>query len=194
MRSRWFRLSFLSALFGVALFAAACGKEEPVVAPPPPPPPAPPVVQAPPPPPPQPPPQPPPPPPPTPSEEQLFAAMSLDQLNAQKPLEDVKFEYDKADLSETARATLQRNATYLKRWSSTEVKIEGHADSRGTSEYNLALGERRATAVRDYMVSLGLPAARMSTVSLGEEQPVCTEEAESCWALNRRGHFVFTKK
>lgn len=71
---------------------------------------------------------------------------------------------------------------------STRVTVEGHADSRGTSEYNLALGERRATAVRDYLVSLGVDSARVNMVSMGEEQPVCREEAESCWAQNRRGH------
>jgi peptidoglycan-associated lipoprotein len=74
------------------------------------------------------------------------------------------------------------------------VTIEGHADSRGTSEYNLALGERRASAARDYLVTLGVPATRMNVVSMGEEQPFCTEETESCWSQNRRGHFVITAK
>jgi peptidoglycan-associated lipoprotein len=70
--------------------------------------------------------------------------------------------------------------------------IEGHADSRGTSEYNLALGERRAAAVRDYLVSLGVSADRVSTVSKGKEQPFCKEETETCWAQNRVGYFLFT--
>ena len=82
----------------------------------------------------------------------------------------------------------------MKRWSSTKVLVEGHADSRGTNEYNLALAERRAAAVRDYLVSLGVTAARVTVVSKGEEAPFCTEEAESCWQQNRRGHFVFTAK
>jgi peptidoglycan-associated lipoprotein len=120
--------------------------------------------------------------------------MTLDQLNQQRPLEDVTFDYDKAELSDRARASLQKNSDYMKKWMSIRVTVEGHADSRGTSEYNLALGERRATAVRDYLVSLGIATTRINMVSLGEEQPVCREEAESCWVQNRRGHFVITAK
>lgn len=120
--------------------------------------------------------------------------MTLEQLNAQQPLETVRFDYDSAELSDAARASLQKNATWMQRWTSTRVTIEGHADSRGTSEYNLSLGERRATAVRDYMVSLGVDASRLNTVSLGEERPLCTEETESCWAQNRRGQFLITAK
>jgi peptidoglycan-associated lipoprotein len=72
--------------------------------------------------------------------------------------------------------------------------VEGHCDSRGTSEYNLALGERRAKAVQDYLVSLGVPADRVQTVSKGKEQPFCAEQNESCWQQNRRGHFIITAK
>jgi peptidoglycan-associated lipoprotein len=97
-------------------------------------------------------------------------------------------------LSDAAQAILQKNADCLRRWSSTRVMVEGHADSRGTNEYNLALGERRASTVRDYLVSLGVPAARLTIVSKGEEEPLCRDDAESCWAQNRRGHFVFTAK
>jgi peptidoglycan-associated lipoprotein len=120
--------------------------------------------------------------------------MSLEQLNAQKPLEDVYFDLDKADLSERARASLQKNADWMKKWTSTRVTVEGHADSRGTSEYNLALGERRASAVRDYVVSLGVDLARINVVSYGEERPVCSDENEACWSQNRRAHFVITGK
>ena len=120
--------------------------------------------------------------------------MSLAELNAQRPLEDVSFDYDKADLSEKARASLQKNSDWMKKWTSTTVTVQGHADSRGTSEYNLALGERRASAVRDYLTTLGIPATRVTVVSMGEEQPTCTEETEGCWAQNRRGHFVITAK
>ncbi|ODS53728.1 MAG: peptidoglycan-associated lipoprotein [Acidobacteria bacterium SCN 69-37] len=120
--------------------------------------------------------------------------MTLEQLNAQQPLELVHFAYDSSDLDDTARASLQKNATWLQRWTSTRVTVEGHADSRGTSEYNLALGERRAASVRDYLASLGVEAARMATVSLGEERPLCSEETETCWAQNRRGQFVITAK
>jgi peptidoglycan-associated lipoprotein len=120
--------------------------------------------------------------------------MSLAELNTQRPLTDVFFLYDASDLSERARTTLSTNAEYLKKWPSTRIKVEGHADARGTNEYNLALGERRANAVRDYLNSLGIAAARIETMSLGEEQPTCTDETEACWAQNRRGHFVFTAK
>lgn len=120
--------------------------------------------------------------------------MSLEQLNAQQPLENVRFDYDRADLSDEARASLQKNATWMNRWTSTRVTVEGHADSRGTSEYNLALGERRAGTVRDYLISLGIDASRVNIVSLGEERPLCTEETDACWAQNRRGQFVITDK
>ena len=104
------------------------------------------------------------------------------------------FAYDLADLSDAARASLQKNADWLRRWSTVRITIEGHADSRGTNEYNLALGERRAATVRDYLIGLGIPTARVAVVSKGEEDPVCKEENESCWSLNRRGHFVITGK
>jgi peptidoglycan-associated lipoprotein len=177
------------------LFVSACGKKPPAPPPAATPPatkPEPAVVTKPP-----PPPEPPKEVPPAPrelSEEERFARMSLDELNNSKPLDDVFFEYDKSDLSEQARASLQKNGTWLKRWTSTRITIEGHADSRGTNEYNLALGERRSTAVRDYLVTLGLPVARISIVSKGEEEPTCREEAESCWSQNRRAHFIITAK
>ena len=120
--------------------------------------------------------------------------MSLEQVNAQQPLENVRFDYDSAALSDAARASLQKNVAWMQRWTSTRVDVQGHADSRGTSEYNLALGERRAAAVREYMVSLGIAATRINTVSYGEERPMCTEEAEACFAQNRRGQFVVTAK
>jgi peptidoglycan-associated lipoprotein len=146
-------------------------------------------------------PDPPPPPPPPPAEkpralteEEIFAKMTLEELNKKRPLDDVFFAFDRSDLSEEARGALQKNMEFLKRWPSTEIRVEGHADSRGTNEYNLALGERRAAAVRDYLVSLGLPASRVTIVSKGEEEPFCTEENEACWQQNRRGHFIFTAK
>ncbi|MEO8482539.1 MAG: OmpA family protein [Acidobacteriota bacterium] len=129
-----------------------------------------------------------------PTEAELFARMSLEQLNAQKPLEDVSFAYDKADLSEAARGALQKDSDFMKKWTSVRVTVEGHADARGTSEYNLALGERRAAGVRDFLVSLGVDMARINVVSMGEEQPVCREENEACFSQNRRGHFVITAK
>jgi peptidoglycan-associated lipoprotein len=176
---------------------AACGRREPpaVPPPPPPPPPSPQVTQQPPPPPPAPTPQPPPPPAPrVPTEQEIFAQKSLDDLNRERPLEDVFFDFDRAELSDTARATLQKNADWLKKWTSTRVRVEGHADSRGTNEYNTALGERRAEAVREYLATLGIESARVTVVSKGEDAPQCTEETESCWASNRRGTFIFTAK
>jgi len=129
-----------------------------------------------------------------PTEEEAFARMSLMELNAQKPLDDVFFEYDKSDLTAEARASLEKDSAWMKRWTSTRVTIEGHADSRGTNEYNLALGERRASATRDYLVTIGVPTARIAVVSKGEEQPFCTEETEACWHENRRAHFAITAK
>jgi peptidoglycan-associated lipoprotein len=190
------RLTSLFVAAGLLTVSVACGKKAP---PPPPskaPEPAPAAVtNTPPPAPPRPNPPAPTPPPPAPdTEETRFARMSLEELNRSGALEDVFFAYDKADLTNRARASLQKNADYLKKWGSTRVTVEGHADSRGTNEYNLALGERRAAAVRDYLASLGIPAARMAIVSRGEESPVCSEDIESCWEKNRRGAFVFTAK
>lgn len=105
---------------------------------------------------------------------------------------DVYFDYDESNLSDDTRDKLSRNADLLKSNAQFSVTIEGHADSRGTSEYNLALGERRANAVRDYLASLGIAATRMRTISYGKERPVCTEEVESCWSQNRRAHMVIT--
>jgi peptidoglycan-associated lipoprotein len=82
----------------------------------------------------------------------------------------------------------------MKRWASTRVTIEGHADERGSAEYNLALGERRAASVRDYLASLGIGADRISIVTKGKESPFCTESNENCWQQNRRGHFIITAK
>ena len=115
-------------------------------------------------------------------------------MNREKPLSDVFFDLDKSDLKDEARAALQKNADWMKKWTSTQVTVEGHCDSRGSSEYNLALGTRRSTSVKDYMVSLGVPAERITVITKGKEQPVCTDENEACWQQNRRGHFIITAK
>jgi peptidoglycan-associated lipoprotein len=179
----------------------ACGKKPvptpaPAPAPTPPPPPAPTPPPPPPPPPPQPPPPPPPPAPRQPTEQELFDRLSLADLNSQRPLEDVLFAFDKSELGDTAKAALQKNAAWLNNAIRTKVRIrvEGHADQRGTNEYNLALGDRRASAVRDYLVNLGVAADRINVVSKGKEEPICTEMMEECWARNRRGHFIITEK
>jgi peptidoglycan-associated lipoprotein len=124
----------------------------------------------------------------------MFARMSLEELNAKRPLGDVFFAFDSSELSEAARESLQKNSQWLQRWTSTRITIEGHCDSRGTPEYNLGLGERRAKAVSTYLASLGIPADRVLTVSKGEESPFCNDESEACWSQNRRGHFVVTAK
>ena len=144
----------------------------------------------------------PPPPPPAPAptqpaaptEDEIFKNKTLEQLNAEKPLADVFFGLDSTDLSAEARGLLQKDVDWMKKWTTTKAMVEGHADSRGTNEYNLALGERRADAVRDYLVSLGVGTDRITIVSKGEEQPFCSEETEACWQQNRRGHFIITAK
>ena len=120
--------------------------------------------------------------------------MSLAELNDSAPLEPVFFNYDEAEILPEARTILQRNAAWMSRWSSTRVLVEGHCDERGTNEYNLSLGDERATAVRDYLVSLGVPASRIATSSKGEEEPSCNDSTEGCWSRNRRGHLLVTAK
>jgi peptidoglycan-associated lipoprotein len=186
---RFAGLLTLCLVFAVGAAACASRAPEPAPAPPPPapePPPAPPA--------PPPPPKPAPPPPRELTEEEIFAKKTLEQLNAERPLADVFFDYDQSVIREDQRPALQKNADWLKRWTSTRITIEGHADERGSSEYNIALGERRAAAVRDYLVALGVPADRISIVSRGEETPFCTESNEACWQQNRRGHFIITAK
>jgi peptidoglycan-associated lipoprotein len=121
-------------------------------------------------------------------------AGSIAELNSKGYLNAAYFDYDKADLRDDARATLAGNADWLKKYPSIQVLIEGHCDERGTSAYNLALGDRRANAARDYLASLGVDAMRIKTVSYGKERPGCTESTEACWQKNRRAAFVITAK
>ena len=102
----------------------------------------------------------------------------------------IHFEFDKADIRPDARVALEKTASFLKGYPNQKVNIEGHCDERGSTEYNLALGDRRANAVKQYLVNLGIPAANLNTVSFGKEKPFCTESNETCWQQNRRGHFV----
>jgi peptidoglycan-associated lipoprotein len=188
-------VSYTAVAMATVIALTACAKKVP---PPPPPPPAPPVAVAPPPPPP-PPPQPAPPPP-APvaqrplTEDEVFARKTVDQLNAEMPLAEVHFVFDMSTIRNEDKAVLQRNADYLKRWPSIRVSVEGHADARGTNEYNLALGQRRGDAVKQYLVGLGIGGDRLTVVSKGEEDPLCTEMTDACYERNRRGHFVITAK
>jgi peptidoglycan-associated lipoprotein len=105
-------------------------------------------------------------------------------------LKDIGFNFDSAALSESARATLKANADWLKANAASRIQIEGHCDERGTAEYNMALGAKRAQAAMDYLATLGIAGNRMSTTSYGEEIPVCKESNEECWVKNRRARFV----
>jgi len=129
-----------------------------------------------------------------PTEDEIWAGKTVDQLNKEGVLADVFFDLDMYGVREDGRAPLQRNADYLKRWPSLRITVEGHCDERGTAEYNLSLGERRATSVKGYLVSLGVPADSVQVISKGKETPFCTESNEQCWQQNRRGHFVITAK
>jgi peptidoglycan-associated lipoprotein len=113
---------------------------------------------------------------------------------ASSPLKDAFFDFDSYDLSADARSVLRGNAEWLKSNPSVRVEIEGHCDERGTNEYNLALGAKRAQAARDYLVSLGLATDRLSTTSYGEEIPVCQQHSEDCWRQNRRARFVIVQR
>ena len=132
--------------------------------------------------------------PPEPAREDTIAAASLDDLNRNSPLKPVFFDLDSAEVDGTGQAALDANATALKKYSTWTVTIEGHCDERGTAEYNLALGERRAVAARTYLVSLGISADRLRTVSYGKEFPFDAGHDEAAWAKNRRAHFVITAK
>lgn len=178
----------------LALVAAACGGNKPPVARPTPPPPAAapaasaarpappepvaePIVV-----------------PPEPVREDAIASASLDDLNRNSPLKPVFFELDSSEIGGEGQTVLNANAAAMKRYATWTVTIEGHCDERGTAEYNLALGERRAIAARAYLVSLGIPADRLRTVSYGKEFPFDPGHDETAWAKNRRAHFVITVK
>lgn len=129
-----------------------------------------------------------------------LAALSLSLVNCQNKkisdapasssgLNSVYFDYDQDFIRSDAASTLQGNASYLKANSGNNVTIEGHCDERGTNEYNLALGQRRAQSSKNYLTNLGINSSRMTTVSFGEEKPVCYDSNESCWQRNRRADF-----
>ncbi len=117
-----------------------------------------------------------------------------DELRLRGFRADVYFGYDESTLSDEARQRLAVNADLMRDNPQLQLLIEGHADERGTNEYNLALGERRSNAAKDYLASLGVSGARLRTLSYGQERPVCTEDEESCWSQNRRAHMVVTAR
>jgi peptidoglycan-associated lipoprotein len=123
-------------------------------------------------------------PPPAPVKEATFDELFM------KEVRDAYFDYDSAEIRADARDALQKTAAFLKGYPNTRVTVEGHCDERGSTEYNLALGDRRANAVKQYLVNLGIPAANLNTVSYGKEKPFCMESSEGCWQQNRRGHFT----
>jgi peptidoglycan-associated lipoprotein len=125
-------------------------------------------------------PPPPPPPPPQPSLDELFL----------KEVRDAYFDFNKSDIRPDARDALSKTADFFKNYPQVKAVIEGHCDERGSTEYNLGLGQRRADAVKKYLVSLGISADRLDTISYGKEKPFCMEHDETCWQQNRRGHFV----
>jgi peptidoglycan-associated lipoprotein len=123
-----------------------------------------------------------------------FSGKTPDEINdpAVSPLKPVFFEYDSDQLSDDARKALEENAAVLKKYQTWSITIEGHCDERGTSEYNLALGDRRALAAKNYLQSLGIPASRLNTVSYGKEFPFDPGHSEANWIQNRRAHFMVT--
>ncbi|HEY2920293.1 MAG TPA: peptidoglycan-associated lipoprotein Pal [Candidatus Binatia bacterium] len=136
--------------------------------------------------------------PPAPAKPDPGTTSSLDSLRTGEsptggPLKDVNFDFDSAALSEPARATLKAHADWLKTNAAARVQIEGHCDERGTAEYNMALGAKRAQAAMDYLTTLGIAGNRLSTISYGEEIPACKEKTEECWARNRRARFVVSQ-
>ena len=150
-------------------------------------------------------PAPPPPPPPPPAEpppvvpaeltpEDGFASWSLEDINRESPLEPAFFVLDSAELDDVGRQVLEANADVLRRYQSWVVTIEGHCDERGTAEYNLGLGERRAVVAQQYLVGLGVAVERVRTVSYGKEFPFDPGHDDGAWAANRRAHFVITEK
>jgi peptidoglycan-associated lipoprotein len=126
--------------------------------------------------------------------DDAIASASLDDLNRNSPLKPVFYELDSSDVSPAGQKVLDENATLLKRYGSWAITIEGHCDERGTAEYNLALGERRAVAARAYLVAQGISADRLRIVSYGKEFPFDPGHDESAFGKNRRAHFVITAK
>ncbi len=125
----------------------------------------------------------PPPPPPSVTDEDLFS----------QNIKDVYFDYDKSDIRGDQQSSVQADVAFLNQHANINLTIEGHCDERGSTDYNLALGDKRASAVKDALTSAGVSASRIKTISYGKEKPFCTESNEACWQQNRRGHLVYQK-
>jgi peptidoglycan-associated lipoprotein len=132
--------------------------------------------------------------PPEPRIEDPLKVSDIDKINQNSPFQPVFFAYDSSEIEAEGQKVLEANAAILKKYPEWVITIEGHSDERGTAEYNLALGNRRATAARTYLISLGIPADRLRTVSYGKEFPFDPLHTESAWSKNRRAHFVLTSK
>lgn len=131
------------------------------------------------------------------TERQLQKAQSDEtgpSVELQTRLKDIHFDFDKYDITADDRPVLKELAALLTKNQTAKVVIEGHCDERGTREYNLGLGDRRANSVKEHLVSLGIPSVRLETISYGQEKPLCAESTEECWAKNRRAHFVLVKE
>ena len=128
------------------------------------------------------------------TEEEVFLQKSLDQINREKPLASIYFDYDSAVIRGDAKPVLDTDAAWLKKFATAKVLVEGHCDERGTEEYNLALGEKRAKAAQDYLLSLGISPYRIKIISYGKSQPINPGHDESAWQMNRRAQFLIIEK
>jgi peptidoglycan-associated lipoprotein len=128
------------------------------------------------------------------TEEEMFLQKSLDQINREKPLGTIYFDYDRALIRDDARAVLDGNAAWLKKFRTAKILVEGHCDERGTEEYNLALGEKRAKSAQDYLLSMGIASDRIKIISYGKSQPINPGHDESAWQMNRRAQFLVIEK
>lgn len=128
------------------------------------------------------------------TEEEIFQRATIQQLNEEGHLQMIHFDFDKYNIKDNMKPILQKNADWLLGHESVQITIEGHCDERGTVEYNMALGERRAKSAKDYLVSLGVNPQRIKVVSYGKSRPLIDESNEAAWAKNRRAEFVITSK
>ena len=128
------------------------------------------------------------------SEEEIYMAKSLEEINRQQPLRMIHFDYDKYFIREDAKPSLEANAAWLRKFKTAKILIEGHCDERGTEDYNLALGEKRAKSTQDYFLSLGITQDRLKTISYGKSQPLDMGHDEGAWQKNRRAQFTIIEK